>query len=77
MSTIKWHNKACVSKLLVSKYKVPLGKISRQFCLQLIKKMSLNDVKAEIKNLTSKDVPISLEENEVRAWLKNIVSKSK
>ena len=71
MSTIKWHNKACVSKLLVSKYKVQLGKVSRQFRLQLIKKMSLNDVKAEIKKLTSKDVPTSLEEYEVRVLLKN------
>ena len=77
MSAIKWNDKDFIIKLLISKYQVPDDKVSRLFRMQLIKKMSTNDVKAEIKNLTSNDAPASHNDSKLRALLQSIVTDSK
>ena len=77
MSAIKWDDKDFIIKLLISKYQVPDDKVSRLFRMQLIKKMSTNDLKAEIKNLTSNDAPASHNDSELRALLQSIVTDSK
>ena len=77
MLTINWKDKDAIIAVLVQKYKVPHGEIKLRYRQQLIQKLSIQELKGQIKILGGEDLCRSSDASELRSSLTSMVCTKK